>query len=59
MSEPYVTEFEDEDVVDDDLNDEEPVVESAEEYGYVEPEPTPPPDDWADQNPGFTEGTHA
>lgn len=53
------TEFEDEFVVEDDLNDEEPVEESAEEYGYVEPstDVLPPPDE--EQNPGFVEGAHS
>lgn len=41
--------------------DNDPVVETADEYGQ-EPEPgyAPPPDDAAapDQNPGFIEGAH-
>lgn len=49
MSEEF-TEFEDEFVVEDDLNDEEPVVESAEEYGYVEPSTDVPPPPDVEQN---------
>ena len=47
------TEYDDE-TVDSDMNDGQAEVESADEYGYVEP-PTdvPAPDDAADQNPGF------
>ena len=52
------TEFEDEFVVEDDLNDEEPFEESAEEYGYVEPSTDVPPPPDEEQNPGFVEGTH-
>lgn len=48
-------EFDDEDVVEDDINDEEPAVEPAEEYGYEEPSTdVPAPDEnVADQNPGY------
>jgi hypothetical protein len=53
------TEFEDEFVVEDDLNDEEPVEESAEEYGYVEPSTDVPPPPDEEQNPGFVEGAHS
>lgn len=36
-----------------------PVVETSEEYGYIEPSTdVPPPDDVADQNPGFVDGAH-
>ncbi len=58
MSEPG-TEFDDELVVEDDLNQEEPVVESAEEYGYIEPSTDVPPPPDEEQNPGFTEGARS
>lgn len=47
-------------IPDDDMNDGMPEVETAEEYGYVEPstDVPPPDDDVPDQNPGFTEGAH-
>lgn len=58
MSEP-VTEFGDELVVDTDLNNEDPAVESIDDYGYVKlPTDVPPPPD-AEQNPGFMNGTRA
>lgn len=44
-----------------DLNDEDPTIETADEYGG-EPEPgyQPPPDEAAaDQNPGHTDGADA
>lgn len=43
----------------DELNDGMPEVETAEEYGYVEPPVVPAPADADDQNPGFVEGAHA
>lgn len=51
-------EYSDEGIVEDDLNDEDAVEESAEEYGYTEPPAVPAPDDLDDQNPGFVEGAH-
>ena len=58
MSEPG-TEFDDELVVDTDLNSEEPEVESADEYGYIEPSTDVPPPPDMEQNPGFTDGAHS
>lgn len=53
-------EFGDEQDVDADLNAEDAEVETAEEYGYVEPSTdVPAPDDVEDQNPGFVEGAPA
>lgn len=54
-------EFGDEQDVDADLNAEDAEVESAEEYGYVEPstDVPAPEDDVPDQNPGFVEGAPA
>ena len=53
-------EFSDEPDLEDEQNTDEPVLETAEEYGYVEPSTdVPPPDVYADQNPGFVEGAHA
>jgi hypothetical protein len=56
-----MNEFGDEDQVDADLNAEDAEVETAEEYGYVEPstDVPAPDDDVEDQNPGFVEGAHA
>ena len=37
----------------------DPAVETAEEYGYVEPSTdVPAPEDIPDQNPGFVNGAH-
>jgi hypothetical protein len=58
MSE-HTTEFDDELVVDTDLNSEEPEVESADEYGYIEPSTDVPLPPDKEQNPGFTEGAHS
>lgn len=36
-----------------------PIVETTEEYNYVEPSiDVPPPDDSDEQNPGFVNGAH-
>lgn len=54
-----ISEFDDELLVESDLNPEEPEVESADEYGYVEPSTDVPPPPDMEQNPGFTEGAHS
>jgi hypothetical protein len=37
----------------------EPVVETSEEYGYIEPSTdVPAPDDISEQNPGYVNGAH-
>lgn len=37
----------------------EPVVETSEEYGYIEPSTdVPAPADISDQNPGYVNGAH-
>ena len=51
-------EFDDDGIVEDDLNEEGPVEETAEEYGYVEPPTNLPPAERADQNPGYSNGAH-
>ena len=58
MSE-HTTEFGDELVVDTDLNNEDPAVESIDDYGYVKPPTDVPPPPDVEQNPGFTEGAHS
>ena len=58
MSE-HTTEFDDELIVDTDLNTEEPEVESTAVYGYVEPSTDVPPPPDVEQNPGITEGAHS
>ena len=58
MSE-HTAEFDDELIVESDLNSGEPEVESADEYGYIEPSTDVPPPPDAEQNPGFVEGAHA
>ena len=54
-----ISEFDDELLVESDLNPEEPEVESADEYGYVEPSIDVPPPPDVEQNPGFVEGAHS
>lgn len=53
----YVSEFDDADEIlgDDDLNDEEPVEETAGEYAEAEPPYVEMPPDDEDQNPGAVE----
>lgn len=53
------TEFGDELVVDTDLNNEDPAVESIDDYGHVESSTDVPPPPDVEQNPGFTEGAHS
>ena len=54
MSE-HTTEFDDELVVDTDLNNEDPAVESIDDYGYVEPSTDVPPPPVEEQNPDYVE----